>query len=98
MASGNRREKSSRKRRRGPGERVDGLVGVADDGQVVAVAQPGRKHALLQRGDVLVLVDDEAAVAIAELLGHGGVVLDRGRGVQQQVIEVEQRHRSRRGP
>ncbi len=77
--------------RRGPGERVDGLVGVADDGQVVAIAQPGVEHPLLQRRDVLVLVDDEAAVAVPELLGDGGVVLDRGGGVQQQVVEVEQR-------
>ncbi len=53
---------------RGAGERVDGLVGVADDGQVVALAEPRVEHPLLQRGDVLVLVDDEAAVAVAELL------------------------------
>ncbi len=77
--------------RRGAGERVDGLVGVADDGEVVAVTEPGVEHPLLQRGDVLVLVDHEAAVAVAELLGHGRVVLDRGRGVQQQVVEVQQR-------
>ena len=76
--------------RRGPGERVDGLVGVADDGEVVAVAQPGREHPLLQRRDVLVLVDDKAAVAGAELLGHRGVVFDGGGGVQQQIVEVEQ--------
>ena len=76
--------------RRGPGERVDGLVGVADDGQVVTVAEPGVEHPLLQRRDVLVLVDHEAAVAIPELLRHRGVVLDGGGGVQEQVIEVEQ--------
>ena len=78
--------------RRGAGERVDRLVGVADDGQVVAAAEPGVEHPLLQRGDVLILVDDEAAVAVAELLCDRVVVLDRGRGVQQQVVEVEQRH------
>ncbi len=76
--------------RRGPGERVDGLVRIADDGQVVSVAQPCRQHPLLQWRDVLVLVDDEAAVAVPELLGDRGVVLDRGRGVQQQIVEVEQ--------
>ena len=73
----------------GAGERVDGLVGVADDGQVVAVAQPRRQHPLLQRRHVLVLVDDEAAVAVPELVGDRGVVLDRCRGMQQQVVEVE---------
>ena len=56
------------------------------------LAEPGVEHPLLQRRDVLVLVDDEAAVAVAELLGDRGVVLDRGGGVQQQVVEVEQRH------
>ncbi len=84
--------------RRGAGERVDGLVGVADDGQVVAVAEPGVEHPLLQRGDVLILVDDEAAVAVAELLGHRSVVLDRGGGVQQQIVEVQQRHPVAHGP
>ena len=84
--------------RRGAGERVDGLVGVADDGEVVALAQPCVQHPLLQRGDVLVFVDDEAAVAVAELLGDRGVVLDRGGGVQQQVVEVQQRRARRGGP
>ena len=75
----------------GAGERVDGLVGVADDGDVVAIPQPCVQHPLLQRGDVLVFVDDEAAVAVAELLGDRGVVLDRGGGVQQQIVEIQQR-------
>ena len=72
------------------GEGVDRLVRVADDGQVVAAAEPGVEHALLERRDVLVLVDDEAAVAVPELLGDPAVLLERRRGVQQQVVEVEQ--------
>jgi hypothetical protein len=76
--------------RRGARERVDGLVRVADHGQVVAATEPRVEHALLQRRHVLVLVHDEAAVAVAELLGDLRVVLQRGRGVQQQVVEVEQ--------
>ena len=47
-------------------------MGVADDAQVVAVAEPGVEQPLLQRRDVLVLVDDEGAVAAAELLGDVG--------------------------
>ncbi|PQM46808.1 hypothetical protein C1Y40_03027 [Mycobacterium talmoniae] len=78
--------------RGGAGERVDGLVGVADHGQVVAIAQPRRQHPLLQRRDVLVLVDDKAAVAVPEFFGDARIVFDRGGGVQQQVVEVEQRH------
>ena len=81
--------------RGGAGERVDGLVGIADDREVVTLAEPGVEHPLLQRGDVLVLVDDEAAVAVPELLGDRRVVLDRRRGVQQQVVEIEQRGPSR---
>ena len=69
--------------RRGAGERVDGLVGVTDDGEVVAVAEPGVKHPLLQRCDVLILVNHEAAVAVTELLSDRRVVLDRGGSVQQ---------------
>ena len=74
----------------GAGEGVDRLVRVADDRQVVAAAEPGVEHPLLQRRDVLVLVDDEAAVAVAELLGDAAVLLQGRRGVQQQVVEVEQ--------
>ncbi len=53
--------------------------------------EPRVEHPLLQRGDVLVFVDHEAAVPVPELLRDGRVVLDRGRGVQQQIVEVEQR-------
>ena len=75
--------------RRGPRERVDRLVGVTDDGEIVTVAQPRVEHPLLQGRDVLVLVDDEAAVPVAELLRDDRVLLQRSRGVQQQVVEVE---------
>jgi hypothetical protein len=64
---------------------------VADDREVVTAAEPGVEHPLLKRGDVLVFVDDKAAVAVAELLCDGVVVFDRGRGVQQQIVEVKQR-------
>jgi hypothetical protein len=70
------------------GEGVDRLLGVADDAQVVAPAEPGVEQPLLQRRDVLVLVDDERAVAGPELLGHGGRLLEAPRGEQQQVVEV----------
>ena len=62
--------------RRCAGEGVDRLVRIADDAQVVAIAQPGIEQPLLQRGDVLVLVDDEMAVARPHLLGD---VRDRSR-------------------
>ena len=71
-------------------EGVNGLVGVAHDGEVVALAEPGIKQALLQRGDVLILVDHEGAVLGAELLGDTDVGLDGGGHIQQQVVEVQQ--------
>ena len=50
----------------GAGERVDRLVVVADDAEVVAVAEPEVEQRLLQQVDVLVLVDGERAVLRAE--------------------------------
>ena len=75
--------------RAGAGERVDRLVGVADHGEVVAPAEPGPQQAVLGRGDVLELVDHEAAVALVELVGDLRVLLERGGRVEQQVVEVE---------
>ena len=46
----------------GAGERVDRLVVVADDAEVVAVAEPEVEERLLEEVDVLVLVDGERAV------------------------------------
>ena len=74
----------------GAGERVDGLVRVTDHRQVVSLPQPRGEHTLLQWCDVLVFIDNEAAVPVAEFLRYARVVFDRGRGVQEQVIEVEQ--------
>ncbi len=71
------------------GEAVDGLVGVAHHAQVVAAAEPRVEQALLQRRHVLVLVDDEMAVAGADLGGDVAVFLQRARRDHQQVGEVE---------
>ena len=76
--------------RGGPGEGVDGLVRVTDHREIVPLAHPCIEHALLQRRDVLVFVDHEAAVALAELLCHRRAGLERGRGVQQEIVEIEQ--------
>ena len=49
----------------------DGLVGVAHDAEFVPAAEPEFQQPLLQRGDVLVLVDDEVPVLAAHLAGDG---------------------------
>ncbi len=50
----------------GAGEGVDRLVVVADDAEIVAVAEPVLEQGLLQKIDVLILVDGERAVLRAE--------------------------------
>ncbi len=70
-------------------ERVDRLAGVADHAQVVAVPEPQLQQALLERADVLVLVDDEVLVLGAHLLGDVLPVLEDGDGQQQHVLEVD---------
>ena len=75
--------------RGGAGERVDGLAGVADHAQVVAVAEPQVQQRLLQRRHVLVLVDDEEPVLLAHLLGDPRLALDHAGAGQQHVLEVE---------
>ncbi len=73
------------------GEGVDGLAGVADDAQAGAAlgAGPLVEEALLERGDVLVLVDGEVPVLGADLVGDVRAVLQDGGGEQQDVLEVD---------
>ena len=76
-------------RRRRAGERVDRLVLVADDAEVVAVAEPELQQALLERVRVLVLVDAEPAVARPDRLGRRGVGLEEVDRPGEHVVEVE---------
>lgn len=73
----------------GSGEGVDGLAGVPDHAQVVPLAEPQLQQALLERADVLVLVDHEVLVLGADLLGDVVPVLEDGNGQQQDVLEVD---------
>lgn len=75
----------------GPGEGVDRLAGVPDDAQVVPVAQPEVEQALLERADVLVLVDHEVLVLAADMVGDVMTVLEDGDGEEQHVLEVDHR-------
>lgn len=75
----------------GAGEGVDGLAGVADDAQVLAVAEPQFQQALLEGADVLVLVDHEVLVLGADLFGDVPPVLEDADGEQQHVLEVDDR-------
>ena len=74
----------------GAGERVDRLVVVADDAEVVTVAEPVLEQLLLQQVDVLVLVDGERAVLRAERVAHLRVLLEEPHRQLEQVLEVDQ--------
>ena len=73
----------------GAGEGVDRLAGVADHAQAVPVAEPQLQQPLLQRADVLVLVDHEVLVLAAHLVGDVVPVLEHADGEQQHVLEVD---------
>jgi hypothetical protein len=76
--------------RAGAGEGVDRLVGVADDAEVLALAEPGVEQELLQGVDVLVFVDHEVAVLVAELV-RDMLVLGEDRGGElEHALEVEE--------
>ncbi|CAH0327014.1 hypothetical protein SRABI128_05707 [Microbacterium sp. Bi128] len=75
--------------RGGAGEGVDGLAGVAHDAELVASAEPQLQEPLLQRRDVLVLVDDEVPVLFPDGRCHLWVLLQDPHGDQQHVLEVD---------
>ena len=74
---------------RGAGEGVDRLVRVADDADLLAAAEPLVEQRLLQRADVLVLVDDEVVVLPAHRVGDLPVLGDQADRVEQHVLEVD---------
>ncbi len=73
----------------GAGERVDGLVVVADDAEVVPIAQPEVEQRLLQQVHVLVLVDGEGAVLGLEGGAHVSLTLEQLDGALEQILEIE---------
>jgi hypothetical protein len=76
--------------RRGAGEGVNGLARVTDHAEVLAVAEPEVEQALLQRADVLVLVDDEVAVLAADGIGDLRGVGQQRDVAQQHVFHVDE--------
>ena len=74
------------------GERVDRLVLVADDADVLTIPEPQFQEALLERVRVLVLVDAEPALAGAHGVGRLRVGLEQGDRLEQEVVEVDAVH------
>ena len=73
----------------GARERVDGLVLVADDRDVLAPAQPRLEERRLERVRVLELVDREPAIPVAHLGRDRVVALDEPDRQLQHVLEVD---------
>ena len=78
-----------------PGERVDRLVLVADDRQVVAPAEPRVEEGRLERVRVLELVDREPAIAVADLGGDRRV---RRRSARSSARACPRSRSGRRAP
>lgn len=76
----------------GAAEAVDGLVGVADDDQIAAVAGEVAQQGLLRGVGVLVFVDQHDVVGGAFALADRAVGEQRGRGADQIGV-VEREHR-----
>ena len=74
---------------RGAGERVDRLVVVADDAEVVARAEPQPEQRLLQQVHVLVLVDGERTEALAHEADRDVVVREEPDRELEQILEVD---------
>ena len=76
--------------RRRAGERVDRLVVVADCAELVARAEPAVEERLLEQVHVLVLVDREGAVALAEGAERPVVLVVEVDREGQEVLEVDE--------
>ena len=74
---------------RGTREGIDRLVVVADDAELVAAAEPAFEQLLLEQVDVLVLVDREREIAVAELACRVGALVEEPDGPLEQVLEVD---------
>jgi len=68
---------------------VDGLVGVADDGEVVAAGGPVAGEVVLDEVGVLEFVDEGVAEAALVALGDLGLGVEEVDGTGEEVVEVE---------
>ena len=78
--------------RRGAVEGIDGLICITHHGEIVALAQPGIEHPLLQRGYVLILVYHEGSILLPEGFCNCRHIFNGTRDVHEQVIEIQVHH------
>ena len=72
----------------GAGETMDGLLGITDHADVWATVHPQRDQAVLDRGDVLVLVHHEVPIGVTDPFGYGGVFHQQRGCAQEDVVEI----------
>ena len=68
---------------------VNRLVGIARHAQVRMIVRQGGDNAVLGRVCVLVLVDENVAVALVEIAAQLGILRQQRDHVQEQVVEVD---------
>ncbi len=76
--------------RRRAREGVDRLVVVADDAELVAVADPALQQRLLEQVHVLVLVDRERPVALLERGERVRILVEHLHRVLEEILEVDE--------
>ena len=77
---------------------VDRLVGIAGDGQVRVVDRQGPHDRVLGQVRVLILVDQDVAIALVERGADLGVLAQQRGDVQQQVVEIDGARRPAAAP
>ena len=75
--------------RRSTCERINCLRNISDDANIVAPTQPQVEQVLLQGRHVLVFIDDEIAILVADPLGDRRVILHNPRGKDQNVLKIK---------
>ena len=78
----------------GAAERIDGLVGIADDADVAVLAAEELKQPVLRVVRILVLVDEDVAERLLPAFPSLGEPLEHLDGQHEQVVEVDRVRRS----
>ena len=73
----------------GPPPAIDRLIRVAGHGQVRIVDREGPGDHVLGQVRVLILVDQDIAVALVQARPHFGILAEQRGDVQQQIVEID---------
>ena len=68
---------------------VDRLIVITNDAQVLVLVRDAANDLVLGSVCILILVDEQVAVALLHFVEHLGVGVEQANGPQQQVVEIE---------